>query len=251
MRGVIFVGPTLHGLRRLIPLSQSVSWAPPAQRGDIYRAVRSGVDVIGIVDGYFREVPSILHKEILWAMSVGCHILGSSSMGALRASELHSFGMRGVGKIFESFRSGEITRDDEVAITHGPAELDFVPLSDALVNIRATLAAAVSAEVISVQAASDVVNDAVSTFYPERNLARLLDAYPRSGGVPLQSAERTWILGNQVDQKRTDALALVSMTCDLVSGNRRPNASVFEFQETIFFKRICDSFNKAIVRDFG
>ena len=43
-------------------------------------------------------------------------------MGALRAAELHAFGMRGVGRIFEAFRDGELEDDDEVAVVHGPAE---------------------------------------------------------------------------------------------------------------------------------
>ena len=58
---------------------------------------------IGIVDGYFEGVLSVWHKEILWAMAEGIHVFGSASMGALRAAELHPFGMHGTGRIFEAF----------------------------------------------------------------------------------------------------------------------------------------------------
>ena len=61
---------------------------------------------VGIIDGYFQQVPSVWHKEILWAMAQGVHVFGSASMGALRAAELAPFGMRGVGLIFEAYRDG-------------------------------------------------------------------------------------------------------------------------------------------------
>ena len=43
--------------------------------------------------------------------------------------------MRGVGKIFEAFRDGDLEDDDEVAVVHGPAEFGFREISVAMVNI--------------------------------------------------------------------------------------------------------------------
>jgi hypothetical protein len=40
-------------------------------------------------------------------------------MGALRAAELHTFGMVGVGRVFEGYRDGVYEDDDEVAVVHG------------------------------------------------------------------------------------------------------------------------------------
>ena len=74
---------------------------------------------IGIIDGYFENIPSVWHKEILWAMSQGIHVFGSASMGALRAAELAPFGMEGVGAIFEAYRDGWLEDDDEVASEDG------------------------------------------------------------------------------------------------------------------------------------
>ena len=78
-----------------------------------------------IVDGYFDTVPSVWHKEILVAMQRGVHVFGASSMGALRAAELHPFGMVGIGQVYEWYRDGTIDADDEVAVAHGPAEFAF------------------------------------------------------------------------------------------------------------------------------
>ena len=63
-------------------------------------------------------------------------------MGALRAAELHVFGMQGVGRIFEAYRDDSLEDDDEVAVLHAPEEAGFLPLSEPMVNIRTTLARA-------------------------------------------------------------------------------------------------------------
>ena len=97
---------------------------------------------IRTIDGYFDRVPAVWHKEILWAMSRGIHLFGCSSMGALRAAELEAFGMVGVGEVFRMFRDGVLEDDDEVAVIHGPSDAAYVTLTEALVNIRATLASA-------------------------------------------------------------------------------------------------------------
>ena len=136
----VFLGPTLAS--RDARLVLEADYRPPAAQGDVFRAVDHGAVAIGIIDGYFQRIASVWHKEILWAMKQGVHMFGSASMGALRAAELHGFGMRGVGQIFADYRDGVLVDDDEVAVLHGPAEADYVAVSEAMVNIRATLAAA-------------------------------------------------------------------------------------------------------------
>ena len=84
---------------------------------------------------------------------MGIAVFGASSMGALRAAELHEFGMVGVGQIFEMFRDGVLEDDDEVALQHGPEELNYLPVSEPLVNIRATLKHAFEEGVIENQTA--------------------------------------------------------------------------------------------------
>ncbi|UUZ56476.1 TfuA domain-containing protein [Massilia sp. H-1] len=85
------------------------------------------------------------HKEILHALALGIRVYGGSSMGALRAAELHPFGMRGVGRIFGDFASGVLEDDDEVALIHGPADTAYACQSEAMANIRCALEEAVLA----------------------------------------------------------------------------------------------------------
>ena len=132
MKAIVFSGPSVS--REAVTALEGMEWRPPVSQGDVYRAAKTSPRVIAIIDGFFDSVPSVWHKEILWAMSRGIHLFGASSMGALRAAELHQFGMRGVGEIFEKYRDGTLEDDDEVAVLHGPAELGYTPLSVPMVN---------------------------------------------------------------------------------------------------------------------
>ena len=107
-------------------------------------------------------------------MSEGVPVFGAASMGALRAAELHEFGMRGIGRIFEAFRDGVLEDDDEVAVVHGPAEIGYLPASEAMVNIRATLALAEAKGVIGAGSRRALEAFAKSLFFADRNWPTLL-----------------------------------------------------------------------------
>jgi hypothetical protein len=109
MKAFVFIGPTLRA--EDLPPEGDIVVMPPVAQGDVYRVAHERPCAIGIVDGYFEGVLSVWHKEILWAMAEGIHLFGSASMGALRAAELHPFGMRGTGRIFEAFRAGALEDD--------------------------------------------------------------------------------------------------------------------------------------------
>lgn len=135
MTTCLFVGPTLHRE----PNPPGIERFGPAAMGSVFRAVEAGYRRIGIVDGYFGNIPSVWHKEILFALSAGVEVWGAASMGALRAAELHPFGMVGIGCIYRLYRREVWTDDDEVAVIHAPENLAFAPLSLAMANIRFTL----------------------------------------------------------------------------------------------------------------
>src|SRR5262245_36821368 len=145
---LLFVGPTLAGVRE-VPLPAGARLLAPARCGDIYlaakRARQERPATIVLVDGYFDHQLSVWHKEILWSLSEGVVVYGVASMGALRAAELAPFGMIGAGKVYEQFARGELEDDDEVAVIHETAERGYTPRSDAMVNLRATFAAALGA----------------------------------------------------------------------------------------------------------
>lgn len=245
MNACVFVGPTLPPDDAAATLD--AVYLPPVQQGDVYRvAVRHRPRAIGIVDGYFQHVPSVWHKEILWAMAEGIHVFGSASMGALRAAELAAFGMRGVGRIFEAYRTGvfgpygdEVFEDeDEVAIVHGPADAGYLALSEAMVNIRSTLAAAASAGIIGADTRDGLVRIAKQLFYPERLWERILGSGTR--GLPEREIEalRRWLPGGRINQKRDDALAMLAAVRDSLAADPPPARVTYVFQRSEMWQRV-------------
>ena len=223
----IFIGPTLARARveRLLAGTPAVI-LPPAAQGDVYRAARQRPATIALVDGYFHQVPAVWHKEILWALKEGIPVIGASSMGALRAAELEPFGMIGVGAIFEAYLDGSIVDDDEVALLHGPAEVDFLALSEPLVNIRATLAAARKEGVISPDTCEVALQTARAMYYPERTYDALIDRLISQGHD--LGHFKTWLAGGRVDQKALDAEALISKIASWVERPAQHRSWTFE-----------------------
>ena len=207
MKAIIFAGPSLPPAHRLI--LPGIDWRPPARQGDVYRAALERPAIIGVVDGVFEVVPTVWHKEILWAMTQGIHLYGAASIGALRAAELDAFGMVGIGRVYEAFRDGKLQDDDEVALLHGPEEVGYAPLTEAMVNVRATLEYAVQAGVIEQANATRLARIAKAIYYKQRTWS----AIRRNVGLYSLSFWKTLaeqLPDMQVDLKRQDAR---TMTC--------------------------------------
>lgn len=233
----VFLGPSLPRAEAQALLD--AEYLPPVSEGDVYRAALRGPRAIGIIDGYFEVVPAVWHKEILYALSRGIHVFGASSMGALRAAELHAFGMDGIGWIFEAFRDGLLEDDDEVAVMHGPAELGYPNLSEAMVNIRRTLAAAHTAGVIGDRSHEVLVASAKELFYRERSFARVL-TLGRNAGLPEPELERLerWLPAGAIDQKRDDArLLLETLGRRFREAETPPKEPLFHFEHTTLWER--------------
>ena len=171
-------------------------------------------------------------------MSQGVHVFGSSSMGALRASELSRFGMCGVGAIFEDFYNGVLEDDDEVTVLHGPQELGYPNISEAMVNIRATLAKALQQDIISLRFYEYGVTFFKELHYKERSYQKLIQAKHTADECVKSEQIRfsQWVAENARDLKKEDAIKLLYLIKD-VSGHKfvahHPN---YNFQDTIYWQ---------------
>ncbi len=204
----VFAGPSLSGETLAAPFER----LPPAAAGDMLRLLAGPPCTIVLIDGVFDARPAVWHKEVLVLMARGFRVIGAASMGALRAAELHSFGMIGVGAIFRAYAAGRITADDEVAVVHAPYELGAVPLSLAQVDVRATLAAAVRTRVIDGQAARRLRALSANIFYRDRNWSAVI-AVGRFYGLDLDHFTG-WLPAGAVNLKTADARqALVRAQC--------------------------------------
>jgi hypothetical protein len=233
---VLFAGPTIDtsDVTKALP---SADVRAPARTGDIYQACQQQASAIGLIDGFFEGVPSVWHKEILWALDQGIPVFGASSMGALRAAELHVFGMTGIGRVFEAYRDGALEDDDEVALRHGPQELGYVALSEPMVNIRASLDSAVAAGVVEGALASEISALAKAMYFPDRTWENVF-AEAKSHGVNTADLLqlRSWLKFGCVDQKHLDALEMLSAMARMSDANPVAFEPDFEFQHTAMWK---------------
>ncbi len=237
MRACVFLGPSLplDAARALLP---DAVYLPPARRGDVLDAVRAhDPEAVALIDGYFEQVPSVWHKELLWALDRGVALYGAASMGALRAAELAQFGMVGVGRIARAYAVGRFEPfddpfdgDDEVAVVHGPAEIGYAA-SDALVDIRAMLARAAGEGVIDAGAMRVLAGAAKAVFYKHRTWTDVIGR----AGLPAGDAAalHAWIAKNKFSQKRLDAEALLR---HLASAEAGPRIPAFRFERTVLWE---------------
>lgn len=166
-------------------------------------------------------------------------------MGALRAAELEAFGMIGVGQIFEKYRSQEFMDDDEVAVTHGPEELGYPALSQALVNIRSTLASSVKDGVISEETHASLLRVAKDTFFPKRGFKNLIEQ-ARTDGIDRSEIEALehWLPGNEIDQKQLDAIEMLKQIKEFASGNPPRKQVNYHVEKTYLFDNHVQSSGK-------
>lgn len=104
----------------------------PIKRGDVYKDIQDRVNFILIIDGQFQQVLAVSPGELMDVLQVGIKVYGSSSMGAMRAAELESYGMVGVGRIFSEIRDTPYFRDDYLgqAFTPEGAVVHSLPYMD-------------------------------------------------------------------------------------------------------------------------
>src|SRR5271165_6426875 len=205
---IIFAGPSLG-----VPdptLSQRIDFREPAIRGDILSAALEEPTAIGLLDGVLETSASVWYKEIIFALAKGISVFGASSLGAIRAVELAPFGMVGIGDVFRSYRDGVLEDDDEIVLQHGPAELGFVTLSEAMVNVRATLRSATTASILTATEAEKLCTVAKALFYKDRMWDQIVASAEQVGLSRFVGDNLiAWVSKNSVDVKRQDAEELV------------------------------------------
>lgn len=173
MKAIIYTGLSVNFNEAKEILNENVVYKPPIKRGDIDEALKENPDIIGIIDGVFHQSPAVAHKEILKAMENGVKVIGSSSMGALRASELDSLGMIGIGYVYEQYRDGKITSDDDVAVSLDKDTLEAISVP--LVNMEYVFRNAEKENIITEGEKEALLKIAKEIYYPKRLYSTVLN----------------------------------------------------------------------------
>ncbi|MFI6646243.1 TfuA-like protein [Streptomyces sp. NPDC050529] len=194
----VFTGPSLSPAEaaRSLPGAEIL---PPVARGDLYRARERGAQLLVVIDGTFSHSLAVSPREVVDVLRDGAVVLGSSSMGALRAVECGAAGMLGVGTVYRLYRTGLLTGDDEVAVTTDP-DRDYAATSVALVNIRLGLRRAAHRGLLTPRQAGELEDAAQSVFFAQRNWRAVFLA---AGVADPDGVARAFC--EQVDVKRDDA----------------------------------------------
>jgi len=215
MKPVVYTGTSIshNDARKIL----EADYRPPVKRHDIRRLMKSPPDIIGIIDGVFFDSAAVAHREIIEALRMGITVVGGASMGALRASELETYGMIGVGKIFAMYKNGSLESDDEVAVTFDGETLE--PLSVPLVNVRMTIEYAKKMGVLSEEQASAIVDITRKIFYPERNYRSIINGCVKNGVIEDSEKEKLYdfFKKHEVDVKRQDAVLVLGKIKELLN----------------------------------
>jgi hypothetical protein len=188
-----------------------VIYKKPIKRGDLGHDIKENPDIIGIIDGVFHQNSSVGHKEILNVIDRGVTVVGSSSMGALRASELDTLGMIGIGYVYEQYATGKVASDDDVAVMLDSETLEA--LSEPLINMDYIFTNAVSENIITQDEKDELIRIAKSTFYPKRNYSQTLNDSDLDDET---KSELINFIRISPDIKKEDAKELINYIADMV-----------------------------------
>jgi ribosomal protein S12 methylthiotransferase accessory factor len=195
---IVFLGPSIA--RDEACEIVTADFRPPCRRGDLAQV--TGGALIGLIDGVFDQNDAISPRELFYALERGVTILGSSSMGALRAVEVP--GIYGIGRIYEMYKNGVIDSDDEVALLFDPDRL--VPLTVPLVNVRYAVERLVQSGSITSSVSERILKAAQQLHYRDRTYKRIL---AEAGLGEKVDAEDLLNLLVHLDLKKDDAKLLL------------------------------------------
>ena len=213
-RAVVFLGPSLNPnhARRLL----DADYRAPARRGDL--EVLAPGTVVGLIDGVFEQELAVSPREVRDALARGVVVFGGSSMGALRAAEVA--GVRGVGRVYEWYRDGLVSRDDEVALLFHPEMM--LPLTVPTVNVRYAVQRLRSAGTIDDATAAALIAAAQRLHFKERTYPRILELADLAGRA---DSEDLVAMLEALDVKAHDAQAVLEAVNLHLQGAPKPTRS--------------------------
>ena len=205
---IIYTGLSLSfdEAREILDTTEDVEviYKRPIKRGDLNHDIKENPDIIGIIDGVFHQNSAVGHREILNVIKKGIEVYGASSMGALRASELDSLGMHGIGYVYNQYATGKIVSDDDVAVMLDSETLEA--LSVPLINMDYVFNNAYAENIITENEKDELLKIAKETYYPQRNYAQTLSK------STLDSAKKDNLINyirTSKDIKKEDAKELI------------------------------------------
>ena len=218
MKTIVFSGPSMTE-PELRSIAAAATHAPPIKRGDLPAV--DDYDVIVILDGEFGQNLSVSPKEILAVLEKGKIVIGASSMGALRATELDRSGMIGVGWVYDYLRHSAVRHDADVALIYSP--LDFKPMTVPIVDVEYWMEQASAAGLIAGRERARLLKVARNVFFADRTMDRLMSSLCRVIGNDMLVSLLAFSGGAIPSVKSLDALEAVRLSASLAARRRQGN----------------------------
>jgi hypothetical protein len=212
---IVFFGPSISEAE--VARLAACSHAPPIKRGDL--AAVGDYDVFVIIDGEFGQNLSVTPKEILAVIEQGKTVIGASSMGALRASELDRAGMIGVGWVYDYFRRSAVRRDADVALVYSP--FDLKPMTVPMVDLEYWMEQASAAGLIRNKERTLLLKLARNIFFADRTPDRLMSELGRAIGGDTLDSLLAFSGGTIPSVKSIDATEAVRLSASLAERRQR------------------------------
>jgi hypothetical protein len=117
---------------------------------------------------------------------------------------------------------------------HGPAELGYPALTEAMVNIRATVSEAERRGILTPELAAQLADIAKAQFYKDRTYAAVIREAAVCG-APAASLHdfAAWLPQGRVDQKRLDAEAMLGTVGAHLRLGPPPLKITYELADTV------------------
>lgn len=182
---------------------------PPAGPGDLSAllADERPPAAIGIVDTLFPL--AVTPKEVTKAIKDGVIMYGAGGVGALRALECAAQGMIGVGRVYEMYRTGEVTADDEVLTSFDP--LTLIKSSQSMVDIREAMVFARQSGLVSPSTATAAIKIATAMHYTDRTYEKVALLLQQVVSAAEIQRYRTFVACSKIpQQQRSDALEMLA-----------------------------------------
>jgi len=174
-----------------------------------------------LIDGVFFQNLAVTPRQVRQLGAAGVLLLGAASLGALRACECPT-AMRGIGVIHDAFVRGELTDDDEVALTFDP--LEHTLISYPLVQIRKAAELVSIAHPAATNEISTLIDRVRSLPFDSRTAAMIGAIVARE--ISSEQVRRRFLEAldsREADLKRQDALELIDevrLLLDAISSDR-------------------------------
>jgi len=165
--------------------------------------VQQGYGTIVLIDGYIVTRYSPSPQEVSDVLSAGAAVFGAASVGALRAVELRTLGMVGVGWVYGEFLSGRLDRDDELVSTMDP-DNGHRPISIPLVRIRYAATNLIARGRITATTGATLIDRLSADYFARRTASRVL-SHAREIGIDAETAHE--LLSPVFDVKALDTMA--------------------------------------------